>query len=92
MNSRIQSLINQLGLDALAIAKVPRVISSSLERSIIPRTLVVQYLLKKGLRKKNASLTAPFLMSYKMFLDTYINRFKELPYLLKLYEEKLNLT
>jgi len=55
--------INHLGLDALAIAKVPRGIGSSFERSIIPRASVVQYLLKKGLRKKNASLTAPFLMS-----------------------------
>jgi mTERF domain-containing protein, mitochondrial len=77
--------INQLGLDALVIAKVPRVIvGSSLERSIIPRASVVQYLLKKGLWKKNASLTASFLMSDKLFLDTYINRFKEeSPYLLK---------
>jgi len=84
--------VNQLGWDAMAIAKVPRVISCSLQKTIIPRASVVQYLLKKGLRKKNASLTTPFVMTDKSFLNTYIIRFKEeSSYLLKLYEEKLNL-
>jgi len=61
----------------MAIAKVPRVISYSLEKTIMPRASVVQYLLKKGLRKKNASLTTPFVVTGKLFLDTYIIRFKE---------------
>ncbi|CAK8571303.1 unnamed protein product [Lathyrus sativus] len=84
--------VNQLGWDAMAIAKVPRILGASMERKVIPRALVVQYLLKKGLQKKNASLTSPFLISDKKFIDKYINPFKEeASYLLKLYEEKLSL-
>ncbi|GAU10000.1 hypothetical protein TSUD_301260 [Trifolium subterraneum] len=84
--------VNQLGWDALAVAKTPRVFGASLEQRIIPRASVLQYLLKKGLLKKEASLTSPFVVKEKIFLDMYINRFKEeSSYLLRLYEEKLNL-
>ncbi|GAU41852.1 hypothetical protein TSUD_365990 [Trifolium subterraneum] len=84
--------VNQLGWDATAIVKQPKVFDSSLERRIIPRAAVVQYLLKKGLLRKKASLTAPFVVSDKLFLDKYINRYKEeSSYLLKLYAETLNL-
>ncbi|XP_058726491.1 uncharacterized protein LOC131597844 [Vicia villosa] len=83
--------VNQLGWDAMAIAKTPYVLSLSLEKRIIPRAAVVQYLLGKGLTKKSASLTSPFVVSEKMFLDKFVKRFKkESSYLLKLYEEKLN--
>jgi mTERF domain-containing protein len=84
--------VNQLGWDAMAIAKVPRVFGASMEQRIIPRASVVQYLSKKGLLKKEASLTSPFVVKEEIFLDMYINRFKEeSSYLLKLYEEKLKL-
>jgi mTERF domain-containing protein len=84
--------VNQLGWDAMDIAKVPRVFGASLEQRIIPRAPVVQYLSKKGLLKKEASLTSPFVVKEEIFLDMYINRFKEeSSYLLKLYEEKMKL-
>ncbi|CAJ2662101.1 unnamed protein product [Trifolium pratense] len=84
--------VDQLGWDVLALAKGPSVFSNSLEKRIIPRASVVQFLLKKGLRKKDASLIYPFVMSEKLFLDAFIMRFKEeSSYLLKLYEEKLSL-
>ena len=84
--------VNQLGWDALALAKGPSVFSSSFEKRVLPRASALQYLLKKGLRKKNASLTTPFGVTDKLFLDRYIKHFKEeSSYLLKLYEEKLNL-
>ncbi|XP_004488245.1 uncharacterized protein [Cicer arietinum] len=82
--------VNQLGWDAMAIVKNASVLSLNLEKRIIPRSAVVQYLLDKGLRKKNASLTWPFLVPEKVFLDMCIKRFEESSYLLKLYEEKLN--
>ncbi|CAJ2662103.1 unnamed protein product [Trifolium pratense] len=82
--------VNQLGWDALALVKGPAIFSNSLEKRIIPRASVVQFLLKKGLRKKDASLTYPFVVSEQVFLDTCIKRFmEESSYLLKLYEEKL---
>ncbi|XP_058723454.1 uncharacterized protein LOC131595183 [Vicia villosa] len=83
--------VDELGWDAMAIAKLPRVLGASLERRIIPRAYVVQYLLKKGLHKK-ASLTTPLVVNDKLFLDRYIKHYKEeSSYLLKLYEQKLNL-
>ncbi|XP_058723455.1 uncharacterized protein LOC131595184 [Vicia villosa] len=83
--------VDELGWDAMAIAKLPRVLGASLERKIIPRAYVVQYLLKKGLHKK-ASLTTPLVVSDKLFLNRYIKHYKEeSSSLLKLYEQKLNL-
>ncbi|CAL5184417.1 unnamed protein product [Lathyrus oleraceus] len=82
--------VNQLGWDAMALAKQPTLFSLSLEKRIIPRASVVQFLLMNGLRNKNASLTSPFVPSEKMFLDRFIKRFeKKSSYLLNLYEEKL---
>ncbi|KEH37298.1 putative transcription regulator mTERF family [Medicago truncatula] len=81
--------VNQLGWDSLALAKRPHIFSYSLEKRIIPRASVLQYLVMKGLRKKNASLVAPFDYSGKMFLSKFVFSFKEeSDYLLKLYEEK----
>jgi hypothetical protein len=51
-----------LGWDVLALVKGPT---------------IVQFLPKKGLREKNASLTYPFGVSEKLFLDKFIKPFKE---------------
>jgi mTERF domain-containing protein, mitochondrial len=83
---------NQLGWDAMAIAKTSYILSSSLEKRITPRATVVQFLLNKGLTNKNASLTYPFVVTDKLFLNMFIKRFEnEASFLLKLYEEKRNL-
>jgi mTERF domain-containing protein len=91
INSVMDFWVNQMGWDACAIAKAPHILPLSLEKRIIPRAPVVQFLLEKGLRKKNASLTYPFFMHEKLFRDGYLKRHKEGSYLLKLYDEKLNL-
>ncbi|CAK8531702.1 unnamed protein product [Lathyrus sativus] len=84
--------VNQLGWDALALANQPGIFALSLEKRIIPRASIVQFLVNNGLRNNNASLTYPFVVPEKMFLDTFINRYeKESSYLLNLYEEKLKL-
>ncbi|GAU51532.1 hypothetical protein TSUD_413970 [Trifolium subterraneum] len=84
--------VNQMGWDAMAIAKAPYVLSLSLEKRIIPRAAVVQFLLNKGLKDKIPSLTYPIVMSEELFLDMLNKRCKyESSYLLKLYEEKINL-
>jgi mTERF domain-containing protein len=91
INSVMSFWVNQLGWDATATVKDPKVFDSSLERRIIPRASVVQYLLKKGLLRKKASLTTPCVINDKLFFDKYINRYKEeSSYLLKLYAEKLS--
>ncbi|KAK2395028.1 transcription termination factor MTERF5, chloroplastic [Trifolium repens] len=91
INSLMDFWVNKMGWDARAIAKAPHILPLSLEKRIIPRAPVVQFLLEKGLRKKNASLTYPFFMHEKLFRDGYLKRHKEGSYLLKLYDEKLNL-
>ena len=84
--------VNQMGWDPLALAKCPLVFSYSLPKSIIPRASVLQFLLMKGLLKKNASLAAPFAYSEKMFLSKFIFSFEEeSDYLLKLYDQKVKL-
>ncbi|CAJ1963433.1 unnamed protein product [Sphenostylis stenocarpa] len=69
--------VKQLGWDYLTLAKKPEIFGFSLERRIIPRALVVQYLLGKGLRRKSASLLSPFCVSEKEFIEKYVMRFKE---------------
>ncbi|WVZ20349.1 hypothetical protein V8G54_007671 [Vigna mungo] len=81
--------VKQLGWDYLALTKKPEIFGFSLERRIIPRALVVQYLLKKSLRSKSASLITPFSVSDKVFIENYVMRFKEeTSELLKLYQFK----
>jgi len=61
--------VNQLGWNSLALTKWPHMFSYSLEKRIIPRASVMQFLLMKGLRKKNASFVAPFSFSEKNVLE-----------------------
>ncbi|CAL0328205.1 unnamed protein product [Lupinus luteus] len=78
--------VNQLGWDSSVLALSPAVLGLSLEKRVIPRAYVVEYLITKGLRKKNASLITPFLLSEKLFLEKYVQNFKEeTSELLKLY-------
>jgi len=84
--------VNQVGWNSLVLTKMPHIFDFSLQKTIVPRALVLQYLVMKGLRKKNASLVTPFSSSKEMFLSKYVLSFKEdSDYLLKLYEENVNL-
>ncbi|CAK8531704.1 unnamed protein product [Lathyrus sativus] len=84
--------VNQLGWNALALAKQPVIFCLSLEKRIIPRASILQFLLNNGLRNNNTSLTYPFAVSEEDFVDMFINRYeKESSYLLNLYQEKLKL-
>ncbi|GAU45529.1 hypothetical protein TSUD_400760 [Trifolium subterraneum] len=82
--------VNQLGWNSLELTRRPQIFGFSLQKRIIPRALVVQYLQMKGLRKKYASLVTPFFWSEELFLRKYVFCFKEeSDYLLKLYEENM---
>ncbi|TKY72628.1 Mitochodrial transcription termination factor-related [Spatholobus suberectus] len=59
INRIMRFWVNRLGWDPLALTGRPEMFGFSLEKRIIPRALVVQYLLAKGLRKKSASLLTP---------------------------------
>ncbi|CAK8531733.1 unnamed protein product [Lathyrus sativus] len=84
--------VDRMGWDSLALTKKPQIFGYSLQKRVVPRALVLQYLMMKGLRKRNASLVTPFRWSEKQFLGKYVVCFKgESDYLLKLYEENMNL-
>jgi mTERF domain-containing protein len=84
--------VNQLGWNSLAVAKLPNMFAYSLHERIIPRASVLQYILMKGLREKNASIVTPFRYNEKLFLDKFVFSFKEeSDNLLKRYEDKMEL-
>jgi mTERF domain-containing protein len=84
--------VNQLGWNSLSLTKYPNMFGYSLHKRVIPRASVLQFLLMKGLRKKNASLVSPFTCSEKLFLSKFVFSFKEeSDYLLKLYEDNMKL-
>jgi len=84
--------VNQMGWDSLALTKCPLMFSYSLPKRIIPRASVLQFLLMKGLREKDASIVRLFACSESMFLNKFVFSFKEeSDYLFKLYDEKMKL-
>ncbi|KAF7813672.1 transcription termination factor family protein [Senna tora] len=84
-------LVTRMGWDSFYLAKNPRVLNFSLEKRLVPRAFVLQFLQSRGLIKK-VTTSSPFVISEEMFLQKFVNCFKdEAPQLLKLYEEKLNL-
>ncbi|RDX71057.1 hypothetical protein CR513_49629, partial [Mucuna pruriens] len=91
INEVMRFWVDRLGWDPLALAKRPIMFGYSLEGRIIPRGLVVRYLVAKGLRETGASLFTPFTISEKLFLEKYVMRFKEeMCQLLQLYQEKMS--
>ena len=85
--------VNKMGRESSLIARRPVLISHSLEKRIIPRYSVVQVLLSKGLIDKDFSLPTVFQSTEKMFLHKFVNVYKEeAPELMKLYQEKINLS
>ncbi|KAK7363615.1 hypothetical protein VNO77_05764 [Canavalia gladiata] len=84
--------VNHLGWDPLVLARYPIFLSFSLKKRIIPRASVLQLLLSKDLIKSTGKPSA-YCITEKNFLHKYVTRFKdEAPQLLKLYEEKMNLS
>jgi mTERF domain-containing protein len=87
LNAVLRIWIEQFGWDPLVLLTAPDIFGFSIEKRLIPRAYVVQYLLSNGLMKKDASLVTPFYLTDKMFLQKYVNRFEEEACrLLKLYQ------
>jgi mTERF domain-containing protein len=87
LNAVMRFWIKQFGWDPLVLLAAPDIFGFSIEKRLIPRASVVQYLLSKGLMKKDASLVTPFYLTDELFRQRYVNRFKEEAYrLLKLYQ------
>ncbi|XP_059654580.1 uncharacterized protein LOC132301334 [Cornus florida] len=85
--------VNKMGLESSIVVRYPGLITQSLKRKIIPRCLVYEILLSKGLIKKDFGLNLMFVSTESYFLQKYVKKYEEeAPELLKLYQEKLNLS
>lgn len=82
-------LVNKMGWPASEVVEVPGVIDSSLEKWIMPRCLVVQLLLTKGLIKEKISLRSFVTCGEKQFVKKFVtNHCAKVPELLRLYQRK----
>ncbi|KAK6254530.1 hypothetical protein SCA6_015835 [Theobroma cacao] len=85
-------LVNKMGFRSSIFAKRPRILMMSLDKKIVPRGLFALDLLSKGIIKR-VNLQALLETSDNLFIEKFVNRFKaEESELLKLYQEKLNLS
>jgi mTERF domain-containing protein len=85
--------INKMGMESSLIIKCPGLVTYSLEKRLIPRSLVCQVLLSKGLVKKELKMSTFIRYSERTFVQKYIMPHKEeASELLKLYKEKLDLS
>ncbi|KAI3787060.1 hypothetical protein L1987_41243 [Smallanthus sonchifolius] len=86
-------LVNTMGWEASYIVQWPIVICFSLEKRVIPRCLVYQYLAEKGLieEKDDFCFTKWLMYSETKFLKWVTKRYEEeAPEMLKLYQKHLN--
>ncbi|XP_059630176.1 uncharacterized protein LOC132273173 [Cornus florida] len=84
--------VNTMGWQSSVIAHRPKLMTLSLSKRIIPRCSVLQVLLSKGLIKKPISLQVLLESTERVFLHKFVTCYEEAPRLLKLYQEKLELS
>ncbi|XP_050383160.1 transcription termination factor MTERF15, mitochondrial-like [Argentina anserina] len=93
-SSKMDFLVNKMGLQPAEVAKYPWVLLYSLEEWIIPRYSVIKVLLLKGLiRLEQFSLLGTALMCKKdYFLHRFVNKHQEqVPELLSIFHGKVGL-
>uniref|UniRef100_A0A7N0TUM5 Uncharacterized protein n=1 Tax=Kalanchoe fedtschenkoi TaxID=63787 RepID=A0A7N0TUM5_KALFE len=72
-------LVNGMGVEAPAVARLPYVLLYSLEKRIVPRCSVIQRLLSKCLmEKKDCNVLYDLMMSEKQFLESYLKKHEEI--------------
>ncbi|XP_059630164.1 transcription termination factor MTERF8, chloroplastic-like [Cornus florida] len=84
--------VNTMGWESSIIVHRPELMSCSLGKRIIPRCSVLQVLLSKGLIKKPVSADRLLRSTESLFLKKFVTCYEEAPQLLKLYQEKLELS
>lgn len=93
MSSIMDMVINKAGFEPFDIVQRPKCLTCSLGKRIVPRCLVYQVLLERGLIRKKWSLRVLLEIPEKQFLKKITMCYNEAaPGLLKLYKEKLELS
>ncbi|OWM71224.1 uncharacterized protein LOC116192497 [Punica granatum] len=90
INRAMSFYVNSLGCKPSLIAKYPALLSHSLEKRIIPRAAVLDFLLSKGLVGKHLKLAVFIVMSEKEFMKKILRYQGEVPHILALYQQELN--
>ncbi|KAK9923665.1 hypothetical protein M0R45_032072 [Rubus argutus] len=93
-SSKMDFLVNKMGLQPADMSEHPTVLTYSLEKWIIPRCSVIRVLLLKGLiRNGEFSFAGTALMGRKnQFLDRFVSKYQEqAPELLSIFEGKIGL-
>lgn len=93
-SSKVDLLVNKMGLQPADVSEHPTVLTYSLEKWIIPRCSVISVLLLKGLIKKGEfSFVGTALMGRKnQFLDRFVMKYQEqVPELWSIFEGKMGL-
>ncbi|KAI8522733.1 hypothetical protein RHMOL_Rhmol13G0019900 [Rhododendron molle] len=91
ITSVMDFLVNEMGWKPAAIAKVPRVLTYSLKRTI-SRCLVLKVLMLKGLISKDVCLSTVLIKNNKFFLDRFVTKYAEdVPQLLDVFNGKVSL-
>ncbi|XP_014507960.1 uncharacterized protein LOC106767552 [Vigna radiata var. radiata] len=79
------------GYSSLELVKYPVIFQLSLPKRIVPRSLVLKFLEKEGLRKKGASYATPLLPKENVFLKKFVYAFENhSSQLLKIYQKSMN--
>ncbi|OWM87216.1 transcription termination factor MTERF8, chloroplastic [Punica granatum] len=73
----MEYLVNEMKLPARRISQCPAILFFSLEKRIIPRCEVIKVLLKKGLLKRDFSLSTFLLPPEERFLDRFVEGYQE---------------
>ncbi|KAJ6673004.1 hypothetical protein OIU79_026093 [Salix purpurea] len=83
-------LVNNMGCESSYVAKHPILLFLSLEKRLIPRASILEFLQSNNLIDEKPNLVTLFKYSEKSFLHKFVDGFDEAPQLLKIYREKLN--
>ncbi|XVF75633.1 hypothetical protein PTKIN_Ptkin13bG0202600 [Pterospermum kingtungense] len=87
--AKMDFLVNKMGIDSCRVASQPSILTKSLKKRMVPRGLIAQQLLSKGLIE-DFKLSALFDTSEEKFLKIFVTRHvAEAPELLKLYKQNL---
>lgn len=84
--------VNQMSWESSFIAKRSKLILLSMEKRVIPRVAVIQFLLSKGLIKGDTTYISTLLLYPEKTFMKRLMKYDEAPQLLKLLKEKLDLS
>ncbi|KAK1295060.1 hypothetical protein QJS10_CPA16g01099 [Acorus calamus] len=69
--------VGELGWELPSLSRCPVLIGLNLEKRVIPRCLVLEVLLSKGLIEKDMKWPTALKLTEKQFLERFVNKYEE---------------